>query len=866
MSLLLDALKKAAQQKAQKSQQEVPEQRSSDETLIRASADDIAALDASETGSARADETELEHSEIRNRLESDLSQRIAGDEAGFDIPDTADTAAGSATPEPVTGDDTGLDIADVTGSRPDFAPSYRVAGDETGLDIAEAVEVVDDSAVPEPVAGDETSLDIAEAVEVVDDSAVPEPVAGDETSLDIPDVTESRVESAPPEQGVGDETALDVAEAAESTPRPTASDSGASDDTGLDIPDATETHLKTGHRVLADADETGLDIADSTETRSAELSEPKQTGDEEIIVLADEDPTDFSEEFAIDASAPAAGDETDISQPAASANEIEFALLEKDSEPDETSTDEQESDVEVAPQAAAEEDEDQDQDLSLLLVDQTDISVRTSLTDPRGPLANAQLLATSDNTVDGLGLVETADHDSIAEQTDTESTAITNPTQAIGSAADDTRQVPESITQSTLTRADATSTRTYAPDNYDRTLMKPPSDDASKIFAGMKSDSDVVMTPDYAKKVFRSKTSVQRAQHYKIYAGVAIVILLSITIFGAFEYQDESNEIDTSLRALKRDPMPGAISVAKPELGDLFAATDAESSARTIEIIEGANQSVTAAETPTVTEQSEAVAEVEAGSAEVEVEVASAPLTEAEVVPVEAQQTRAAEAEPVKVASSTRSAQPEAEAIETGDNLHIVSGSQVSETDTWLQEAYSAYQSGDYRLAMKRYNQVIEVDPNNRNALLARAAININEGYSESAIQDYRRLLLANPKDSLAMSSLLSVASYSPGETETQLKLMIRDEPDSPYLNFALANAYGAQNRWQEAQAYYFKALKNNPQDPNYAYNLAVSLEHISQPESAIAYYQRALENFENGLATFSRDVVDQRLQLLGKL
>ena len=115
------------------------------------------------------------------------------------------------------------------------------------------------------------------------------------------------------------------------------------------------------------------------------------------------------------------------------------------------------------------------------------------------------------------------------------------------------------------------------------------------------------------------------------------------------------------------------------------------------------------------------------------------------------------------------------------------------------------------------------------------------------------------------MSSLLGVGTYSPRETESQLKLMIRDEPDSPHLNFALANAYGAQNRWLEAQGHYFTALQNNPGDPNYAYNLAVSLEHISQPGSAVTYYQRALDNYQSGLATFSRDVVDQRLNVLGK-
>ncbi|MCP4335434.1 MAG: tetratricopeptide repeat protein [Gammaproteobacteria bacterium] len=787
MSLLLDALKKAAQQKAQKSQQEAPSQRDSDETLIRTGADDISGFDVSETGRARAEETELDHSEIRNRLESDLSQRIAGDETGFDIPDTTNTDAGSAPQEPVSGDETGLDMADVTEYRSVSAPSDRVAGDETGLDIA------------------------------------------------------------------------DVTEAA---PRSTAPDPGASDDTGLNIPDVTKFRLETGHSVRADADETRLNIADITEARLAELSESMQIADDEIIILADEELTDFPEEFAVEASAPEGGGETDIGRPAGSADENELALMEQDREPDETSADEPESDAEVAPQADA----DEDQDLSLLLVDQTDTNVRTLLTDPGLPRTSTLLAADTDDTLDGFGLVETADHVTDAEQTVTESSAVTSSTQAIG-GADDTRQEAAAVTQSTLTQAEVTSTRTYAPDNYDRTLMRPPDDNASKVFAGMMPDSDVVMTPDYAKKVFHSKTSAQRAQHYKIYAGVAVIILLSIGIFGAFEYQEESSEIDTSLRDLKRDPMPGVISTEKQDGVDLFAATDAETNARTIEIIKGANENVTSAETVASTEQPEAVAEVEAGEAEVEAEIASAAVTEAEVVSVEVQPTRIVETGPVVVASSIRStAPPEAEAIDTGDNLHIISSSQVSETDTWLQEAYSAYQSGDYGLAMKRYNQVLEVDSNNRNALLARAAINIHEGYSEAAIQDYRRLLLANPKDSLAMSSLLSVASYSPGETETQLKLMIRDEPDSPYLNFALANAYGAQNRWLEAQAYYFKALKNNPQDPNYAYNLAVSLEHISQPGSAITYYRRALENFENGLATFNRDVVDQRLQLLGKL
>ena len=200
------------------------------------------------------------------------------------------------------------------------------------------------------------------------------------------------------------------------------------------------------------------------------------------------------------------------------------------------------------------------------------------------------------------------------------------------------------------------------------------------------------------------------------------------------------------------------------------------------------------------------------------------------------------------------------------DKLYIESSNRYRQNDTWLREAYAAYNSGNDEKALRLYNQVLETDPGNRNALLARAAISIQSRDIDAAIKDYRTLLLANPKDSQAMASLLAVASFSPQETESQLKLMIYEEPDSPVLNFALANTYGAQNRWQEAQQHYFKALQTNPQDPNYAYNLAVSLEHIAQPASAVSYYQLALTNFDKGLATFDRELVIRRLQQLENL
>jgi Tfp pilus assembly protein PilF len=484
---------------------------------------------------------------------------------------------------------------------------------------------------------------------------------------------------------------------------------------------------------------------------------------------------------------------------------------------------------------------------------------------------------TSDNTeMDDLALVDTTRHQIPGEETETAATTQARAaTTGIASATQ--------ITPHATTRMDSTSTETYAPDNYDRTLIKLPSDDASKIFAGMKSDSDVVMTPDYAKKVFRSKSSAQRMHVYKVYSGIVVVILLTIGIYGAFEFQNESDSIDSSLRPLKRDPMPGIIRLDQISQEPSLIA-ESGTKARTIEIIDSADNAseIMAVDEGVITY--EGVATDEGVIAE-EIVVTDEGVIAEEVMATDdvavvektievdnsaviAESAAPAQAEPVtttQVASVIQAEVAAADSASKSSTLEIISSSQIAQKDLWLREAYKAYKSGDSSRAMTLYNQVLEVDPSNRNALLARAAIYVQNNNSNAAIKDYQTLLLRNPKDSLAMTSFITVANLSPLETESQLKLMIRDEPNSPYLNFALANAYGAQNRWQEAQGYYFKALENNPGDPNYAYNLAVSLEHIAQPLAAVSYYRRALNNISNSLATFNREIVSQRVEVLAK-
>jgi len=96
--------------------------------------------------------------------------------------------------------------------------------------------------------------------------------------------------------------------------------------------------------------------------------------------------------------------------------------------------------------------------------------------------------------------------------------------------------------------------------------------------------------------------------------------------------------------------------------------------------------------------------------------------------------------------------------------------------------------------------------------------------------------------------------------SETRLKQLIAREP-SAFLHFSLGNLYAAQNQWPSAQQAYFQAFQMQPDNADYAYNLAVGLEHLDQPKLALTYYRKAIElSFHKGRANFDQNRVIERI------
>ena len=168
------------------------------------------------------------------------------------------------------------------------------------------------------------------------------------------------------------------------------------------------------------------------------------------------------------------------------------------------------------------------------------------------------------------------------------------------------------------------------------------------------------------------------------------------------------------------------------------------------------------------------------------------------------------------------------------------------------------------------YHQVLEQMPNNRDAMLGIAAIRIQQGKTDEARMYYARLLRLNPRDTYARAGLLqTVQSSSDPDVEIQIKNLLAQYPDSAPLSFALGNFYAANQRWNEAQQAYFDALLNarhsgiGPISPDYAFNLAVSLEQLRQPKAALNYYKQAEELARDSKPGFDPDMLKQRLAYL---
>lgn len=202
-----------------------------------------------------------------------------------------------------------------------------------------------------------------------------------------------------------------------------------------------------------------------------------------------------------------------------------------------------------------------------------------------------------------------------------------------------------------------------------------------------------------------------------------------------------------------------------------------------------------------------------------------------------------------------------------GDEAIRISRGDKVEVNADLDAAYRALQEGRIDVAQTHYQRLLQQEPRNLDALLGMAVVAGRHGKLDEAGRYYFRALEVAPKNPVAQAGMLSLLGMAdPAASEARMKQLLAQQP-AAFLHFSLGNLLAAQERWNEAQQSYFQAYHMDAENPDYAFNLAVSLEHLNQPKPALTYYRRALQLLQGRSAGFERAAVEARIaHLQGKV
>ena len=181
-----------------------------------------------------------------------------------------------------------------------------------------------------------------------------------------------------------------------------------------------------------------------------------------------------------------------------------------------------------------------------------------------------------------------------------------------------------------------------------------------------------------------------------------------------------------------------------------------------------------------------------------------------------------------------------------------------------MASAYTAYQTGKPDEAARLYREVLKNDPSQRDAWLGLAVIAHADNQREPAMDAYKRVLRLEPQNATALAGLSSLSSASDEpRQESRLRELLARSPQEADLNHALGLALSGEQRWSEAQPLFFKAHALAPQEPKFAYNLAVTLDHLRKSSLAIQYYDTALALARGQPAAFDEQSARNRVSVL---
>ncbi|MGH8120207.1 MAG: tetratricopeptide repeat protein, partial [Gammaproteobacteria bacterium] len=149
------------------------------------------------------------------------------------------------------------------------------------------------------------------------------------------------------------------------------------------------------------------------------------------------------------------------------------------------------------------------------------------------------------------------------------------------------------------------------------------------------------------------------------------------------------------------------------------------------------------------------------------------------------------------------------------NGINIINGKSADNIAVLVNDAYAAYTSGRYSVALQGYHDVLAEMPDNRDALLGVAAIAQRMGAPEKALQIYLKIFENIPDDPAAAVGLMNITGGRYFQENIQaIGKLLKDYPHVSYLYFYLGTLHADANHWLEARDAFFEACRLENANP----------------------------------------------------
>ena len=160
-----------------------------------------------------------------------------------------------------------------------------------------------------------------------------------------------------------------------------------------------------------------------------------------------------------------------------------------------------------------------------------------------------------------------------------------------------------------------------------------------------------------------------------------------------------------------------------------------------------------------------------------------------------------------------------------------------------LNEAFKSFNSNDKEGAMRYYDEVLAINPTNRDALFGKAITLSSSGNFTGAVYYYDKVLEINNNDIDALYNKGVILDKLGNSNESMEAFNRALAVDPTYINALQGKGYMLTKlgNYTGSIEYYNKALAIDPTSTIILNNKGLALHHLGRYEEAISYYDKAL-------------------------